>query len=55
MSKVNEKQIEEIAASLREMEYGTINIKVHEGKITQIDTTTKKRFSLTERDSRKMK
>lgn len=49
MGKVNKKQMEEIATTLKEMKYGAIQIKVHDGEITQIDTTTKKRFSLKER------
>ncbi|HLS60280.1 MAG TPA: YezD family protein [Virgibacillus sp.] len=39
-------QISHISALLDELEYGSIKITVHDGNVTQIDTTEKKRFSM---------
>lgn len=45
MSKLDEAQLEHLRASLQDLEYGSILITVHDGFITQIDTTEKKRFN----------
>ncbi|WP_188735422.1 YezD family protein [Oceanobacillus neutriphilus] len=39
-------KLDHILNALKELEYGSVVITVHDGKITQIDTTEKKRFSL---------
>ncbi|TQS74618.1 DUF2292 domain-containing protein [Ornithinibacillus gellani] len=44
MSKYNDEQLDYILENLEEINYGTIHIVVHEGKITQIETTEKRRF-----------
>ena len=49
LSKFSETQIEFLTDSLQEMEYGSIVITVHDGQITQIDKTEKKRFLKTKR------
>ncbi|MEO3946934.1 YezD family protein [Gorillibacterium sp. CAU 1737] len=37
---------ERIAASLNGMEYGTVQVIVHDGRIVQIERTERKRFDL---------
>jgi len=37
--------ISEISETLRNLQYGSIVITIHDGEITQVDTTEKKRFS----------
>ncbi len=44
MSKLDDKQLEYLTASLQEIDYGSVVITVHDGQVTQIDTTEKKRF-----------
>ncbi|UFT98932.1 YezD family protein [Radiobacillus kanasensis] len=46
MAKKDEAKLNHILATLRDLEYGSVVITVHDGEITQIDTTEKKRFSL---------
>jgi hypothetical protein len=41
---VNEVWLERIASSLNGLEYGTVQIVVHDGNIMQIDRTERKRF-----------
>lgn len=41
---VDEAWLERIANSLNGMEYGTVQIVVHDGTIMQIDRTERKRF-----------
>jgi len=45
LSKLDEAQLTYLQDSLQELEYGSIVITVHDGYITQIDTTEKKRFT----------
>lgn len=44
MSRLNDEQLDYVLESLHDIDFGTIQITVHEGQITQIDTTEKKRF-----------
>ncbi|MEI3607753.1 YezD family protein [Pseudogracilibacillus sp. SE30717A] len=44
MSKLDDAQKDFLTASLREIDYGSVVITVHDGQVTQIDTTVKKRF-----------
>ena len=37
--------ISEISAILKNVQYGSIVITIHDGEVTQVDTTEKKRFS----------
>ncbi len=37
--------ISEISEALKNVQYGSIVITIHDGEVTQIDTTEKKRFS----------
>ena len=37
--------ISEISYILKNLQYGSIVITIHDGEVTQIDTTEKKRFS----------
>lgn len=36
--------LRELAKAVARLKYGTISLKVHEGKVTQMDITEKKRF-----------
>ncbi|HZW68552.1 MAG TPA: YezD family protein [Pseudogracilibacillus sp.] len=47
MSKLSKEQVEHLEKNIRNIEYGTISITIHDGRITQIDSTEKKRFSPT--------
>ena len=53
MGKIDDSQINHIVATLKTLEFGSIVITVHDGEITQIDTTEKKRFSLTKNQQTK--
>ncbi|WP_179151839.1 YezD family protein [Oceanobacillus senegalensis] len=53
MAKIDELKISHILEVLKDLEYGSVVITVHDEEITQIDTTEKKRFSLTKSQSRK--
>lgn len=44
MTKLDAEQLSFLHDSLQDLEYGQILITVHDGFITQIDTTEKKRF-----------
>ncbi|MED4401386.1 YezD family protein [Metabacillus fastidiosus] len=46
MQTVDELKLNYIVSALKNLEYGSLIITVHEGQITQIDKTEKKRFSL---------
>ena len=45
MGKLSKEQVAHLEKSLRSLEYGSILITVHNGKVTKIDTTEKKRFT----------
>jgi len=47
VSKLCKEQVEHLEKNLRDIEFGSISITIHDGKVTQIDTTVKKRFSPT--------
>lgn len=49
MSKHEQKKVDHILEALEGLDYGSVIITVHEGVITQIDTTEKTRFSLKKR------
>lgn len=51
----NDVKLKHITSTLEQLEYGTIIITVHNGEITQIDTTEKKRFSLPCKNQKKTK
>ena len=46
MGRIEESKVEHIISSLKDLQYGSIVITVHDGEITQIDTTEKKRFPI---------
>ncbi|MDR4887745.1 YezD family protein [Fredinandcohnia sp. QZ13] len=46
MAKLEEQKVKHILSTLENLEFGSIVITVHNGEITQIDATEKKRFSL---------
>jgi len=47
LGKFHQEHIQYLNDSLDEIDYGTILITVHDGQITQIDATEKKRFNRT--------
>ncbi|WP_192869567.1 DUF2292 domain-containing protein [Lentibacillus sediminis] len=53
MAKIDESKINHIVNVLKSLEYGSVVITVHDEEITQIDTTDKKRFSLSKSRSGK--
>ena len=48
--KVDELKLDYIISELKKLDYGSLVITVHDGDITQIDITEKRRFSLTARN-----
>ncbi|AZV41990.1 MULTISPECIES: YezD family protein [Peribacillus] len=55
MSKLEEQQLQYILSSLQNIQYGSVVITVHNGEITQVDTTEKKRFPLLKSHTAKAK
>lgn len=47
MRKLDNIKLDYIISELKKLDYGSLVITVHEGDITQIDITEKKRFALT--------
>lgn len=45
MSKLDDEKLNYIKSVLEEIDFGSILITIHNGEITQIDATEKKRFS----------
>ena len=45
ITEIDEKVLEGVVESIKSIQYGTVNITVHEGKVTQIETSRKQRFS----------
>ncbi|MDQ0268830.1 YezD family protein [Cytobacillus purgationiresistens] len=43
---IDQEKIITIVSTLKQLEYGCVTVTVHEGEITQIDITEKKRFAL---------
>ncbi|WP_099363978.1 YezD family protein [Fredinandcohnia onubensis] len=46
MAQLDESKVKHILSTLEKLDFGSIVITVHNGEITQIDATEKKRFSL---------
>nr|WP_309100560.1 YezD family protein [Fredinandcohnia onubensis] len=46
MAQLDESKVKHILSTLEKLDFGSIVITVHNGEITQIDSTEKKRFSL---------
>ncbi|WP_258000314.1 YezD family protein [Bacillus sp. Marseille-P3661] len=46
MNSLDETKVNHILSTLKGIEYGSLVITVHNGEITQIDVTEKKRFTL---------
>ncbi|AEH54644.1 YezD family protein [Heyndrickxia coagulans] len=46
MAHIDETKVARIKESLQKLEFGTVVISIHEGNITQIETTEKVRFAL---------
>ena len=55
MGRIEESKVEHIISSLKNLQYGSIVITVHDGEITQIDTTEKKRFPILKSQNLKAK
>lgn len=43
---IDQEKISTIVSTLKQLEYGCVTVTVHDGEITQIDITEKKRFAL---------
>ncbi|SFU55006.1 hypothetical protein SAMN02910342_00892 [Butyrivibrio sp. INlla21] len=43
-TEVDEALLESIVESIKSIQYGTITITVHDGKVTQLETSRKQRF-----------
>lgn len=50
MAEHNELTIDYIKRKLNDIDYGSVTITVHNGKITQIDTNEKKRYPFVEKE-----
>lgn len=49
MGKIEQDKVQKIVETLEGLKYGSVLITVHEGVITQLDTTEKTRFTLKKR------
>jgi len=45
-TKSNEKQLNLINNLIEDIKYDSINVIIHDGQVTQVDATEKKRFNL---------
>ena len=46
MERVDEQKINYIITALEKLQYGSLNITIHNGEITQVDCNEKHRFTL---------
>jgi len=53
MAKVDEKKLQYILSVIQELEYGSVNITIHDNEITQIDATEKRRFPAVKREMKR--
>ncbi|PPA69042.1 YezD family protein [Jeotgalibacillus proteolyticus] len=53
MAIIEQEQIDHIISSLERLQFGTLTITVHDGKIQQVDQTEKKRFDHSGKKERK--
>lgn len=53
MDKIKESKIDHIVSSIKDIQYGSIVITIHDGEITQVDITEKKRFPVLKRNNLK--
>ena len=44
-TEIDEKVLEGVVESIKSIQYGTVTITVHDGKVTQLETSRKQRFS----------
>ncbi|MDQ0219244.1 DUF2292 domain-containing protein [Peribacillus cavernae] len=44
MVNLSEEKVQHILSALQKIEYGSLLITIHEGEITQVDSTVKNRF-----------
>jgi len=51
--KIDERKLQYILSKIQELEYGTVNITIHDNEITQIDSTEKKRFPAEKREPKR--
>jgi hypothetical protein len=47
MATINETKVQQIITALKKINYGSVLITIHDGEITQLDSTEKSRFSKT--------
>jgi hypothetical protein len=55
MANLNEDKLQHILSAINKIEYGSLLITIHDGEITQLDSTVKSRFSKTKADQLKRK
>ena len=53
MGKLEEEKVEQILSSVQNLQFGSIVITIHDGEITQVETTEKKRFPMLKRSNLK--
>ncbi|GAA0424098.1 MAG: DUF2292 domain-containing protein [Bacillota bacterium] len=53
MAQIDDTKINDIISAIQRVEFGSLVITVHEGEVTQIDTTEKKRYPLKPKVKRK--
>ncbi|MFD2923415.1 DUF2292 domain-containing protein [Halobacillus naozhouensis] len=46
MAEIDERKIKDIVSRLERLEFGSLVVTVHNGEVTQIDTTEKQRYTL---------
>ena len=45
ITEIDEKVLEGVVESIKSIQYGTVTITIHDGKVTQVETSRKQRFS----------
>ncbi|MFD2445422.1 YezD family protein [Bacillus sp. CGMCC 1.16607] len=45
MKEINQKTLDHIIDTLKKLEFGSVVVTVHDGKITQVESTEKRRFT----------
>ncbi|RDW18498.1 DUF2292 domain-containing protein [Oceanobacillus arenosus] len=51
---MDNKKIEDIVSAISNLEYGSLVITVHDGEITQVETTEKKRYTIQGKKTKKI-
>ncbi len=54
MADIDERKIKDIISKLERLEFGSLVVTVHNGEVTQIDTTEKQRYTSSDNGSKKI-